>query len=55
MSPLDIAKLILDLGVTLASLCGADYDEVMGELHKRTTVNTSELDAASKEMDEPLG
>jgi len=54
MTPLQIVNLLLDLGKTIASLCGADYDEVMAELAKRTAVDVTELDAAANEQDDPL-
>ena len=54
MSPLDIAELIIGLAAKIAAACGADYAEVMGELHKRTAVDTSELDKAADEQDAPL-
>jgi hypothetical protein len=55
MSPVQIVTFILEQLAKLAALAGVPYDEAMAELHKRTAVDTSELDAAAKEQDAPLG
>ena len=38
----------------LSKILGISYADAMAELHKRTDIDTTELDAASKEQDAPL-
>jgi hypothetical protein len=54
MTAAAIAGILLSLGAELAQLAGVEYQAVMEELAKRTTVDTSASDAAAARMDAKL-